>query len=326
MSSDNHVGIGLSVVAAASPILVYLIVIWWLDRYEREPLWLVALTFLYGAVGAIALGILLSVTVMIATDSHDVGFSAAVVAPLTEEPSKGLIVFLLLLTRHFDNTTDGVIYGAASGLGFAMTENFIYFVQVDALHGADAWEKTVMLRSLFTALMHCAATASFGAMLGRFRYRGGVQQWLLAPLLGLAVAMTLHATFNGVLVYSASSHDNGFALLAYGLIPMAATTLIAVTLESLVREHKMLAAELREEAAAGLLPAAHADILPFHRRRWRHGWLDPKIDKKRYIQAATLLAFRKWQSKLPTGKRPYIEADIVRLRHEVASLLKLATQ
>jgi len=324
MFSTEHVGLGASAVAAATPVLIYLIVIYRLDRYEREPVWLVGLTFLYGAIGAIVLGITLSFLVMDTTGVDDMKFAAGVVAPLCEEPSKGLLVLLLLLTRHFDNTTDGLIYGAAAGLGFAMTENFLYFVQADQLGGQDAWQTVVILRSLFSALMHCAATATFGAILGRFRYRGAVQQWLLAPILGLGVAMLMHGTFNTALVYSVSTGEDQIKYISFGLIPIAAIVLFSVTMISVGREHRMLAAELREEAAAGIIPPLHADILPFHRRRRGGGWIDPRVDKQRYIRAATLLAFRKWQSKLPTGSRPEIVADIAALRAEVVGLLRSA--
>jgi hypothetical protein len=169
--------------------------------------------------------------------------------------------------------------------------------------------------------MHCAATATFGAVVGRFRYRGGVLQWLVGPLIGLTIAITIHAIFNTALVKAEMSGVEDIKFVSFGLIPIAGAVLFTVTMISLGREHRMLAAELREEAAVGLLPPLHADILPFHRKRWRTGWLDPRVDKKRYIETATLLAFRKWQSKLPAGRRPEIHADVVRLRYEVRCLL-----
>jgi RsiW-degrading membrane proteinase PrsW (M82 family) len=321
--ADNHVGAGASAVMAALPILIYLLVIWRLDRYEREPLWLVGVTFLYGAIGAIILAVILSLGVMVAAGTDDFTFGASVVAPLCEEPAKGLIVFLLLFTRHFDNTTDGLIYGAATGLGFAMTENFMYFNQADEIGGVEAWQLVVILRSLFTALMHCAASAAFGAILGRFRYRSGAQQWLLAPLLGLLVAMSLHAAFNSALVFSVTTGTDELKIIGLGLIPIAAIILFTITMVSLGREHRMLAAQLRDEATQGFIPAAHADILPFHRRRWKHGWLDARVDKKRYIRCATLLAFRKWQLSLPTGRRQELARELGALRNEVRGLLRV---
>ena len=38
--------IACSVVCAVVPMLVFLATIWWMDRYDREPLWLLGLTFL----------------------------------------------------------------------------------------------------------------------------------------------------------------------------------------------------------------------------------------------------------------------------------------
>ena len=50
------------------------------------------------------------------------------VAPLVEEPCKALFLAYVIWNRHFDNMTDGFVYGAAAGLGFGMTENLLYFV------------------------------------------------------------------------------------------------------------------------------------------------------------------------------------------------------
>ena len=79
--SDNHAGLGLSAFAAALPVVFYLIVIWWMDRYEREPWWLVLLTFIYGAIGAIILGIVLSLAViMMANKGDDFSFGTLLAA------------------------------------------------------------------------------------------------------------------------------------------------------------------------------------------------------------------------------------------------------
>ena len=41
----------LAVVLATAIVIAYLLFIWWLDRYEREPFWVVLLTFLWGGIG-----------------------------------------------------------------------------------------------------------------------------------------------------------------------------------------------------------------------------------------------------------------------------------
>ena len=42
----------VATLGALIPTTVYVLFVWWLDRYEKEPLWLLALAFLWGAVPA----------------------------------------------------------------------------------------------------------------------------------------------------------------------------------------------------------------------------------------------------------------------------------
>ena len=42
----------VAVLGALIPTIIYVLFIWWLDRYEKEPLWLLALAFLWGAIPA----------------------------------------------------------------------------------------------------------------------------------------------------------------------------------------------------------------------------------------------------------------------------------
>ena len=45
-----------SLFAAFVPMFVYLLLIWWMDRNEREPFWILLVNFIWGATGAIFLG------------------------------------------------------------------------------------------------------------------------------------------------------------------------------------------------------------------------------------------------------------------------------
>src|SRR5207245_323760 len=115
------VGIILSVFFASLPILAYLFFIWWLDRYDREPVWLLLLTFAWGALGGIVLGIIgsyamgmsMSMLFGVSGDFRD----AVIIAPVVEEMCKGMVLLAIFVRRDFDNTTDGIVYGAAAGLG-----------------------------------------------------------------------------------------------------------------------------------------------------------------------------------------------------------------
>ena len=55
--------------------------------------------------------------------------TAVLVAPWIEEAAKGAAVLLVLLfrRREFDGVVDGIVLAGLSGVGFAFTENVLYF-------------------------------------------------------------------------------------------------------------------------------------------------------------------------------------------------------
>jgi len=61
----------LCIVTAALPTAIYVLLLWRIDRYEREPIPLLTIAFLWGAVPAIAV----SAIIEIATDTPVVAFS-----------------------------------------------------------------------------------------------------------------------------------------------------------------------------------------------------------------------------------------------------------
>src|SRR3954447_9527822 len=110
---------------ALGPTLLYAVILWWLDRYEKEPLPLLLVAFMWGAVPAILLALLLErwaglpLEQVVLTDQAREITMASLVAPLVEEAFKAVILVVLFLAyrREFDDVLDGVIYGAMVGLG-----------------------------------------------------------------------------------------------------------------------------------------------------------------------------------------------------------------
>lgn len=115
---------------------------------------------------------------------------AFVVAALVEESCKGLCVRWFVWNRpEFDERTDGIVYGARAGLGFAMIENVGYLLMPKS--GA-AFLGMLVVRSILTVPMH----AFTGALLGHYaawrRFEGkGPGVWG-----GLALAMAMHGVFD----------------------------------------------------------------------------------------------------------------------------------
>jgi RsiW-degrading membrane proteinase PrsW (M82 family) len=291
----------LSVPAAVLPVLGFLGLMWWLDRHDREPLGLFFLTFLWGAVGAI----LLAGEGLAATElafARSLGavpadrIAAVLLAPLFEEPSKAAALLLVARSRHFDNTTDGFVYGAAAGLGFGMSENLVYFVSLARDGDALAWAGTVAARSLFATLLHGASTSAVGAGLGLFRFHRSRLRWL-APAAGFAIAFGMHALWNG-LIYAAGQGSLWLGYLDLALFPIEFLILFGIFQLSLLDEAAVLRRELAEEAEAGTLPREHVRFLSSFRHRHAGRWAPPGLDVHAYVRAATTLALRRHQARL----------------------------
>ena len=90
----------------------------------------------------------------------------------------------------FREIEDGIVYGAAAGLGFAAAENLLYEGNAYLTNGAEAFIATAIVRSLSSALLHASASSVFGLGIARKAFQG--TGWL--PYYLGAVAM--HGLFN----------------------------------------------------------------------------------------------------------------------------------
>ena len=122
----------VAVYAAPVALLVYA-----LDLYEREPIPLLVAAFVWGAVAATTLSAIGNagwalVVARLGGPELATRWSAAITAPIVEETLKGLgVVLIVLIAREeMDDRMDGFVYGALSGLGFAVVEDVFYFVAV----------------------------------------------------------------------------------------------------------------------------------------------------------------------------------------------------
>lgn len=309
-----------SALAAIVPMTIYLVLIWKFDRYDREPFKLVFINYLWGALGAIVLALLGSfiftalVSIFIKDNLMLNKFGAVVVAPIVEEITKGLFLLITINNKKFDNITDGIVYGGAIGLGFGMTENFLYFVTY-----GESFTNLMMLviiRSLFSAVMHCVSTATLGAFLGLAKFKSSPKKISYA-FAGLIIAMMIHSIWN----FSLS--NTKMAPMGFLFILGAIIIFISTFYLSLKSERKIIFNELKEESDNGIIPESHLLILCSPQRE-KKGWLDER-NRKAYIKAATTLAFRKAQLKNSNGaSKAYYELDVDNYRDFIKKLLQSA--
>ena len=188
----DRVGLLLSVTAASIPALIYATIVLRLDRYESEPLRAVLACFIWGAVGAILFSLAAGLLFQFAIEEvlgAQIAEAASVVigAPLVEESFKGIAVLAVLIFARdeIDSTLDGLVYGALVGVGFAMTENILYFGQAYLEGGLGEFGTLVVSRAVLGGFGHPAYTAITGAAIGwsRGRYGRGIAR-VVVPILG----------------------------------------------------------------------------------------------------------------------------------------------
>ncbi|MGE5429546.1 MAG: PrsW family intramembrane metalloprotease [Syntrophomonadaceae bacterium] len=307
----------ISALAAALPMIFYMLILWRLDKYEREPFRYVFACFVWGAAGAIVLASLASWGLsegfhLIFRTTHNFKLLEPLVfAPLVEESTKGLFLIFLVRSKVFDNLTDGLLYGGAIGLGFGMTENFLYFITYGT--SLQSWLLLVFVRTSFSAVMHCISTASLGTFLAIAKF-GKSWTKVSAPVTGFFIAVTIHFIWNFTVSFRIT------LLLGILFIMFAVTAFITVFLLSVYNERRIILKELDEEAKANLMPVDHIRIVA-SKERYAKGWIDESI-RKDYVRALIRLAFRKMQFRQTTGKeQEYYAAEIELCRSYIRNLL-----
>lgn len=196
----------ISFVASIIVPLILMILTWYADIYEREPFRFAVGMFIYGIFAAFVAFFLNNIFIYLAGKNPDViplGIMTALISiiasPVIEEFLK--LFGLALFSRHpeFDDALDGLLYGFAIGIGFAMYENWFYFLtSVDPIvSGIDSWLSIILYRSLFNTIAHGCFVAFAGSILGYMKSHEKYRDvYHLALIPGLFVAILLHLIFN----------------------------------------------------------------------------------------------------------------------------------
>ena len=144
-----------------------------------------------------------------------------VVAPIVEEFVKPLVMFRNTTVRNeIDEVEDGIVYGAACGLGFGATENVMYGLEV-ATVGIWGIFLVVLLRTFSSILLHLVATSFTGYGIAKYQVEG--QSFSIVVKYYL-LAVFIHAAWNGLAIYSIQfDSDVG------GLLLFAASIILAIS-------------------------------------------------------------------------------------------------
>lgn len=326
MTADN--ALLYSIVAAALPALLYVGLIYWVDRYEKEPLWLLSATFLWGAVPSVLLALVFSGLLSLpfyaaAEESTADALSAVAVAPLVEETVKALVLIAIFVRRRqeIDSLLDGVIYGAMVGMGFAVVENVFYFLAAFEEGGAATWNAVVFSRAVVFGLNHAFYTSLTGLGIAAARLSPKPAVRVVAPVLGWAAAVFTHAVHNFTATMGSALFCVSGLLFDWGGILVT----VVIIVWALAQERRWMRDYLVDEVERGGMPVALYDLTrsAAARGRFRLRLLfgrGPAAHRQagRLLQRYSELAYQKRHHRIFDDERSALA--IARLRKEIARL------
>ena len=153
---------------AIAPGIAICIYIYLKDKYNREPLGLLLVSFILGMIStipAIILQALNNTTLesLAGKPFVDVAIFAYLVVALSEEGSKYLMIrFFAYRRKAFDEPFDGIVYAVMVGMGFATLENIGYVYQ----HGMG----TGIMRMFLAVPAHATFAILMGYYMGLAKF------------------------------------------------------------------------------------------------------------------------------------------------------------
>lgn len=310
--------VGFTMAVVPLPLYVWLATS--VDQFEPEPSWLLIGAFFWGATIAvffamIANSVTEAIVASVAGAAQASMVTAVLSAPFVEELAKGAALFLLFVWRRdeFDNVTDGIIYASMVGLGFALTENVQYYSDVVVSGDDDAAIAVYFLRGVLGPFSHPLFTAMAGIGLGIARETDRKSVKILAPVIGLAVAMLLHALWN----LGASFGPMFFAAYYVIMVP-AFAAVIAMAIISLQREARIIRKHLEAVVAERVLSGDDVIVVTSVRRRigastralWQGGPGKWKA-RRRFHALVSDLAFHCWRASRYANEDAAMHAELV---------------
>lgn len=252
--------LSLAVLLSFIPMWVYAYIIYWLDRFEREPIKLLILVFFWGAfvatIGAAIAEFIFGAGLFSITGNQTLTDVAndALFAPFIEESLKGIAILVVafVFRSEFDSVLDGIVYAAVVALGFAATEDVFYLFSGYQDQGWSYFFALFVVRVVMTGWNHAVFTAFTGIGIALARLNTNIFVKILAPIGGWACAVILHGTFNALL----STASGAGVILAFCLSWLSWIAMFALIIWAIRIERARNRTYLADEVTLGTISAA----------------------------------------------------------------------
>jgi hypothetical protein len=320
--TDPGFALSLAVVVGA----IYLLLLRLVDVNEKEPVWALGLMLLLGAAGGLVLSTIVDGRTLYGTTVlASVADEATIFVCLTAGVAVLEAIGRLRGWSEINGPSDGLIYGAAVGLGFATGLAFVRELQTSpqllVIAGANSNGAT-----LWTTLLSGLAAGLFGGIIGAAFgwsvYEGGMR-WLALPLVGLAAAFGLQVGYIE-LANGNSLSGSGARVREWIALGVPALFFLALLVLGLRVERRTIQRELEDDPVGAtpeelrLLTNPAARRAAYLRRMLAldaHGWVGLRALQNRQVQLA--LTKRRLERATDPGDRAELEEEVAHLRAAV---------
>jgi RsiW-degrading membrane proteinase PrsW (M82 family) len=266
---------GVLFAAAPAPFLVAAFYL--LDRRRPEPVQLMAVALIWGSCIAtlVALKVNAFAADRIALDDSQRLRGAVFVAPWVEEAAKAVVVFGVVWWQRRRHVTPlgAAVYAGLAGVGFAFTENVVYYSGVfqetvssegDRGLALDAVRELFWWRGVAAPFVHPVFTIATGLGIGLALRQRHLGARILTPVAGYLGAVLLHTGYNTLASYAT---DRSLASIYVGImLPLLMAAAVALLLVRR-QERRVVAARLGDYVATGWLRPWQADAIATARGR-----------------------------------------------------------
>ncbi len=180
-------------ILSLAPVFIIAAYIYFRDKYEKEPLRLLLLALLAGALTVIPILILetfLNRYANLFPHYISAAYKAFVVAGFSEELFKYIALYLLIWkSAEFNEKFDGIVYATYVSLGFAGVENVLYVI--------EGGMQTGISRAITAVPAHAIFGITMGFYFGLARFYKTQERTL--KIKALLIPILLHGIYDFIL-------------------------------------------------------------------------------------------------------------------------------
>jgi len=247
---------------ALAPGFAIILFILYKDKFNREPAFVLFVSFFYGVLSTIpAMALELGAGYFDLQGIEGTVIFAFLGVALVEEFVKFVPLRLYSFTRRsFDEPLDGIVHGVMIGMGFATLENIMYVYE----HG----ESTGWLR-MFTAV---PGHASWGAIMGYYvgKAKFNYQKRTSLLLTGLLLATFFHGLYDACLFLTKQVDKDTAVVL--GLAALTTHIVGVILAARLIRQHRRLSRGLHNNTPTLTIRNASVNDIPLIRTIAKQVW------------------------------------------------------